>query len=172
MSPPAPSPHGHLVSQFSPLPAGEQQVNRTKVVGRAALVEETGQRHGQTPGVLVVDDEPLIQALLRAWLQRQGFEVWLASNGSEAIDLYRLHREAIAVVLLDVRMPGLDGPQTLDALRRLNPEVVACFMSGDTGCHQPAGLLERGARHLFAKPFHLDNLARTLWQLAHDVSKA
>jgi CheY-like chemotaxis protein len=47
--------------------------------------------------------------------------VWLAAGGQEALDLYQRHREAIDVVLLDVRMPGLDGPQTLAALRALNP---------------------------------------------------
>jgi len=45
----------------------------------------------------------------------------LAPNGREAIDLYQEHSERIALVLLDVRMPGLDGPETLEALRKINP---------------------------------------------------
>jgi response regulator RpfG family c-di-GMP phosphodiesterase len=129
MAPPAPSPDGLLVSRLSPLPAGERPINPTEVAGQAAPAEGTGKLHRQKPGVLVVDDNPLIQALLGKWLRRSGFEVWLASNGPEAIDLYRLHRKAIALVLLDVWMPGLDGPQTLGALRRLNPKVEACFMT-------------------------------------------
>jgi CheY-like chemotaxis protein len=133
--------------------------------------EETRQPHRQKPGVLIVEDDPLLRVLLCLWLKQHGFAVWLASNGSEAIDLYRLHRQAIAVVLLDVWMPGLDGPHTLDALRCLNPDVAACFMSGDMPCHQPAGLLERGARYVFAKPFDLDDLTQTLWRLARGVSK-
>jgi CheY-like chemotaxis protein len=169
---PADSPNGLDASKLSPLPTGDQLVNSTEAAGQAALPEETGQRHRQKPGVLVVDDDPLIQGMLRTGLSRHGFEVWLASNGSEAIDLYRLHRRAIAVVLLDVRMPGLDGPQTLDALRRMNPAVEACFMSGETGCHHPSSLLKRGARCVFAKPFRLDNLVQTLWRLVHGISKA
>jgi len=50
-----------------------------------------------------------------------------------SIDLYRRHREEIAVVLLDVCIPDLDGFQTLEVLREINPEVQACFMSGNTG---------------------------------------
>jgi CheY-like chemotaxis protein len=122
--------------------------------------------NGEKPGVLVVDDESEVRSVLRSALEGRGFRVWLADGGREALDLYRQHRDAIAVVLLDVRMPGLDGPQTLDALRHLNPEVLACFMSGDAGGYQPEELQERGAPFLFAKPFRLDELAQALWLLA------
>jgi CheY-like chemotaxis protein len=103
------------------------------------------------------------------WAWRDGFDVWLAADGREAIDLYREHRESIAVVLLDVRMPGLDGPGTLDALRELNPEVLACFMSGDTGAYDPQELLRRGAASIIAKPFHIDQLANNLRRLTQRV---
>jgi CheY-like chemotaxis protein len=110
----------------------------------------------------VVDDEHFVRSMLQLGLERNGFDVWLAANGREATDLYRLHQDRIAVVLLDVRMPGLDGPGTLDALRELNPQVLACFMSGDAGAYDPQELLQRGAAHVIAKPFHLDPLADTL----------
>jgi CheY-like chemotaxis protein len=112
--------------------------------------------------VLVVDDEHLVRIMVQLGLERNGFDVWLASGGREAIGLYRKHRDSIAVVLLDVRMPGLDGPQTLDALRELNPGVRACFMSGDTGAYELDGLRERGAVCVIAKPFHLEDLANVL----------
>ena len=114
------------------------------------------------PGVLVVDDEHLVRVMLQLGLERNGFEVRTAGNGREAIKLYREHRDEIAVVLLDVRMPGLDGPATLAALRELNPEVLACFMTGDPGAYDPEGLLQRGAVYVIAKPFHLDRLVRAL----------
>jgi DNA-binding NtrC family response regulator len=93
----------------------------------------------------------------------------LAPDGREAIDLYRAHKEDIAVVLLDVRMPGLDGPQTLDALRDLNSEVLACFMGGDGGTHAPDELVERHAAHVIAKPFMIDDLVDILRRLTHGV---
>ncbi len=120
-------------------------------------------------GVLVVDDDHLVRIMVQLGLERDGFEVWLASGGQEAIRLYQMHRDDIGVVLLDIRMPGLDGPATLDVLRELNPTVVVCFMSGDLGDYEAEELRQRGAAHVIAKPFRLDQLANTLRLLAHGV---
>jgi CheY-like chemotaxis protein len=120
------------------------------------------------PGVLVVDDDPLVRTMVQLALKQNGFEVWLAPNGREAILLYLKEQESIAVVLLDVRMPGLDGPTTLEALRALNPDVRACFMSGEFANYEPEELMQRGA-YLISKPFDLDHLANTLGLLVHGV---
>ena len=79
----------------------------------------------------------MVRIMVQLGLERNGFDVWLARSGREAIDLYRRHMEDIAVMVLDVRMPGLDGLQTLEVLRELNPEVLACFMSSDTSAYEP-----------------------------------
>src|ERR1041385_1655495 len=84
-----------------------------------------------SPGILVADDEPCIRNLLGVVLGRYGFRVWLAPHGEQAVELYCRHRSEIALVLLDVRMPVLDGPATFAALRRINPTVRCCFMSAD-----------------------------------------
>lgn len=135
----------------------------------AAAAEPMVRKHSEKHGVLVVDDEHLVRIMVQLGLERNGFDVWLAPNGREAIDLYRAHREDIAVVLLDVSMPGLDGPQTLDALRELDPHVLACFMSGASVAYRPDELVQRGAAYVIAKPFLLDDLANILRLLAHGV---
>ena len=76
----------------------------------------------ERPGVLVVDDDHIVRIMVQLALERNGFDVWLARNGREAIELYRRHAEEIAVLLLDVRMPGLDGIQTLEVLRNGIPQ--------------------------------------------------
>jgi CheY-like chemotaxis protein len=123
----------------------------------------------ERPAVLVVDDDHLVRIMVQLGLERKDFDVCLASNGREAIHLYEQQRAHIDVVLLDVRMPGLDGPQTLDALRVLNPKVLVCFMSGDTGAYQQDELQQRGAAHFIAKPFRLDELAKLLRRLMDGV---
>jgi CheY-like chemotaxis protein len=121
-------------------------------------------------GVLVVDDEACIRKLLEAGLRQEGLAVWLAASGQEALDLYRRHRDAIDVVLLDVRMPGLDGPQTLAALQELNPQVCCCFMSGGLGSYTGEGLRDLGAAAVLPKPFRLPEVARVLLGLAGDAN--
>ena len=113
-------------------------------------------------GILVVDDEQLIREVLKRFLQLAGFRVFLAASEHEAVELYRHQAEAINAVLLDVRMPGLDGPATLTALRGLDPRVRCCFMSGDLGMHSPEELFRLGALALFEKPLHMNELAETL----------
>jgi CheY-like chemotaxis protein len=119
----------------------------------------------EAPRVLVVDDEHLVRVVVQLGLEKSGFHVRLASSGQEAIHLYQEHKDGIDLVLLDVRMPDLDGPQTLDVLRQLNPNVLVCFMSGNTGAYQWEDLLGRGAAEVIAKPFHLDRLTSVLRRL-------
>jgi DNA-binding NtrC family response regulator len=117
------------------------------------------------PAVLVVDDEEMVRNLLRAALEREGFEVRLAVSGREALSLCEYEGTTFAAVLLDVRMPGLDGPQTLSEMRRIMPDTPCCFMSGNPGHYEGMELLDRGAVALFAKPFRLNHVAEVLWQL-------
>ena len=114
----------------------------------AISVEQTAKK----TGVLVVDDEETVRLVLQAILRRRGLEVWVAAEGGAALQLYSQHRDKIALVLLDVRMPGLDGPRTLTYLQRIDPKVRCCFMSGYTGSYDPGDLLARGASNLLLKP--------------------
>jgi CheY-like chemotaxis protein len=113
----------------------------------------------------VVDDEPLVRRVLQLNLQRRGFTVWLAANGREALELYERHQDRVGVVLLDVLMPELDGPQTLDGLRWLNSQVRCCFMTGDAGLYDEAELRTRGALAVFFKPYSFEDLAGVLAHL-------
>ena len=120
----------------------------------------------QQYGILVVDDDAAVRGLLEFGLRHQGFAVWLAANGPEALEQYRRHGATIDVALLDVLMPGLDGPQTLATLQELNPQVRCCFMSGDLGLYGEWQLQSMGAAAVFHKPFRLAEVAQVLWDLA------
>ena len=136
-----------------------------------SMPPEVPQAPPRAPGVLIVDDEAGIRGVLNAWMRQQGFAVWLAADGRQAIELYRHHHESIDVVLLDVRMPGLDGPQTLAALQALRPEVRCCFMSGDLGTYTAEALENLGGGAVLRKPFHLAEAARVLCELASKDSR-
>jgi CheY-like chemotaxis protein len=123
--------------------------------GEARPAKPEAGETAKRPGILVVDDEPTVRQLLQVILTRRGFWVWQAASGEEALDTYQRHRDAIALVLLDVRMPGLSGTQTLGVLKELNPSILCCFMSGYLESHSPNELLAAGAAAVFAKPFEI-----------------
>jgi DNA-binding response OmpR family regulator len=139
----------------------------TERTGQGRLTEpDASPASRRAYGILVVDDRPDVGGMLEVGLRQEGFAVWLAANGREALDLYRRHRQTIDVVLLDVRMPGLDGPQTLAILRELNPRIGCCFMSGDIAIYDACQLRAWGAAAMFQKPFELAEVARALRELA------
>lgn len=119
------------------------------------------------PGILIVDDEAVVRLVLERALAADGFRVWAAEDGLEALTLYQKHRAEIDLVVLDVNMPGLDGPQTLEALRRADPEVRCCFMSGGSGCYSLRALRQMGAACFFAKPLDLKAIKPMLRRQAH-----
>ena len=125
----------------------------------------TNRKFTRNPGILIADDMGLLLTLLKFELEPRGFNVWLAVDSSDAIDLYRRHQDQIDLVLLDVQMPGLDGPHTLAHLQRIDRDVAACFMTGGSGAYTEVELLNRGAIHVFTKPFRLAEIAEALERL-------
>ncbi len=115
------------------------------------------------PVVLIADDQSAVRLMLEAALPPFGFAVLAVSSGREAVECYRACPEFIDLVLLDVEMPGLDGPQTLAQLRKINDRVRCYFMTGTLPEHAErlAGL---GALGIFAKPFRVPEVAAALWR--------
>lgn len=149
-----------MIQPSAPLPHTEER-------GQGCPAErEAPPATARTYGILVVDDELAVGGLLEIGLREQGLTVWLAVNGREALDLYLRNRPMIDVVLLDVRMPGWDGPQTLAALQELNPKICCCFMSGDIGSSNEGPLRDLGAGAVLQKPFPLAQAAHVLRELA------
>jgi CheY-like chemotaxis protein len=103
-------------------------------------------------------------------LPQNGFEVKLAAGGQEAVNVYRDNRY-IALVLLDVLMPGMDGPRTLQALQGVNPKVCCCFLN-ERNVYSPAELLALGASRVFVKMPKLPELVQSLWMLIANVDEA
>jgi DNA-binding NtrC family response regulator len=110
-------------------------------------------------GVLVVDDDEVVRSLLGTFIRQQGFFVWLASDGEEAVEIYENYHDEIAFVVMGVDMPGMDGPQTLLKLKEFEPDVVCYFIGGDWASDTAAEVMEMGAVGLVMKSFLLRMLA-------------
>ena len=112
------------------------------------------------PRILYVEDEPDIQAVARMALEMVGgFEVKVCSSGEEAVR--EAEDFAPDMILLDVMMPGMDGPSTLEALRQ-KPSLVdtpVAFMTAKVQPSEVAHYKSLGAREVIAKPFDPMTLA-------------
>ena len=121
----------------------------------------------KNPKVLYVEDEPDIRAVaLLALEDVGGFEVCPCSSGSEAVA--RADAFAPDVILLDVMMPGMDGPTTMSKLRALavTKSTPVVFMTAKVQPHEAAQYRALGAVGVIAKPFDPMTLAeqvRALW---------
>jgi CheY-like chemotaxis protein len=81
------------------------------------------------PKILVIDDEPHVRALLDMRLRHQGFDVLFADSGVRGLQLYR--QEHPDVIVLDLRMPELDGVAVLKEIRRVDPKQPVIILTGD-----------------------------------------
>jgi CheY-like chemotaxis protein len=118
------------------------------------------------PVILVVEGETAIRRMLELALRRYGLAVRVAATGEEAVEVYRKRYQDIALVLIDVQLPGMDGAATLAAIQQVTPGVRACFMSGSTGKYSTKELLDMGAAHVVMKPFvSLNLLSQLLWDI-------
>jgi CheY-like chemotaxis protein len=81
--------------------------------------------------ILLVDDEEHIRLLFKEELEEEGYEIGVASNGFEALD--KLRHEDFALVVLDIKMPGMDGIQTLNEIKKINKDqhVILCSAYGE-----------------------------------------
>jgi two-component system, OmpR family, response regulator len=116
--------------------------------------------------ILFVEDDPDIQVVATMALESLGgFSVFACGSGAEALS--RFGEISPDLVLLDVMMPGMDGPATLAALRQLpSGGVPVVFMTARVQAHEIASYREMGAADVIAKPFDPMTLAetvRTIW---------
>ncbi|MBC8126329.1 MAG: response regulator [Gloeobacteraceae cyanobacterium ES-bin-144] len=132
--------------------------------------EEIPRGHGET--VLVVDDEPFVRQLTKQTLGAYGYKVLLAANGSEAVSMYVKHQHEIAVVLVDMMMPVMDGPATIRTLCRLNPSARIIGASGINTKNNVSKATKAGANHFLAKPFTAETLLKTIFKVLTDLEGA
>jgi PAS domain S-box-containing protein len=161
--------HGGFISVYSELYKGSQFAVYLPAVDTPEALESGALRMDLPVGngelILVVDDEESIRQITRGTLETFGYRVLTASDGTEALALYADKRNEIAVVLTDMVMPFMDGPATIRALQRMNPEVRIIAASGlGAGQRAGEGLLE-GVDVFLNKPYTAEKLLKTLAQV-------
>jgi CheY-like chemotaxis protein len=101
---------------------------------------------------MIVDDDPLVKMLVERVLSAEGYRVITASDGFQAIDIYKQYQSTIQLVILDFKMPGMDGFALFNELLALNPKVPAALTSGFVEDEQLEAMLAKGLRGFIPKP--------------------
>jgi PAS domain S-box-containing protein len=142
------------------LPVCEDVLNQKPV-----LPAQAPRMKGDGIAVLVVDDDAGIRNVVAASLAHQGFTVFTAQDGVEAVELFRQRQDQIRLVLCDLSMPRMDGWQTLSALRQLAPGIPVILCSGYSQAHAMQGDHPELPQAFLCKPFEREALSRTIFKV-------
>jgi PAS domain S-box-containing protein len=123
---------------------------------------------GQGEKILVVDDEESIREITKKILEKHGYSVLLACEGTEAVALYAQHRQDVKLVMTDMLMPFMDGFSTIRALQKMNPQIRLIAASGVGSTPRLTDPSELGVRAFLRKPFTAEVLLRTLREALRD----
>ncbi|OPL19962.1 MAG: hypothetical protein AVO35_00455 [Candidatus Aegiribacteria sp. MLS_C] len=108
--------------------------------------------------VMLVDDEPSVREVGRSMLERKGYRVLLASDGREALQIFREHHDEIDCVILDLTMPHLDGDQTFREMRKIDAGVKVIISSGYNKQDVTRRFVGKGLAGFIQKPYRLSEL--------------
>ncbi len=112
--------------------------------------------------ILLVEDEPSVCRMTTALLEKLGLTVVAARDGVEAVALFRQHHLEIGGVLCDLSMPRMNGWETLEALRKLDPQIPVILASGYDQAHVMAGARHERPQALLSKPYGMAELKAAL----------
>jgi PAS domain S-box-containing protein len=124
------------------------------------VAESASDRAGDGRTILLADDEPQLRATAARTLTRAGYSVITAKDGKEALDLFRLHRADVSVVLLDMTMPTMNGAEACLAIRELAPQIPVILCSGYAADEVAGAVRNLTDVSFLAKPYLAAELCR------------
>ena len=156
--------HGGIIDAYSKkgegatftiyLPASEKEVIKEEELPEAVLKG--------TETVLLVDDEDMIIDVGEEILKTLGYKLLTAKSGKEAVELYEKNQDRIDMVILDMIMPDMDGGETYDRMKEMNPDIKVLLSSGYSINGKATEILERGCNDFIQKPFNMRQLSQKL----------
>jgi CheY-like chemotaxis protein len=115
-----------------------------------------------TETILLVDDEDFVLDVCREMLIALGYNIFIAHNGNEALQIYKTSHDTINLAILDMIMPGLSGSETYEGLKLINPEVKVILSTGYSISEQAKKIMDSGCQALIQKPFRIADLSRKI----------
>ena len=112
--------------------------------------------------VLIVDDEPVVVDIGRTLLKRLGYHVLTATTGEEATNIFQTREYRIRLVLLDIKLPDMNGSEVMGYIKRHHPKVKVVVCSGYGLDEQDPNCIEIGADDFLQKPYTLSDLTHLI----------
>ncbi len=128
------------------------------VTAKQPLPGDEEMRHGKET-ILLVDDQQIVLDVGKEMLRKLGYNVFPASGGDEAIEVYKANKDKIDLVILDIIMSGMDGGETYDVLKRINPDITVILSSGYNMNGRAMEIMRQGANDFIQKPFTMKALS-------------
>lgn len=116
--------------------------------------------------ILIVDDEIYARDHLGRFLEKQGYNIFVASSGEEGIEIYKEKRPDI--VLLDVLLPGIDGDHVFKYIREFDPDASVYFITARNNVITEEEAVKMGAKGYLSKPVLLEDILSILKKEEND----
>lgn len=161
--------HGGYISCYSEVGQGTTfklylpAAQRQKVPEEKTVEEDLPGGGDET--ILLVDDEEPIRTFASAALRRFGYRVVTGASGEEALEVITRTGEKIALIILDLGMPGMGGQKCLQEIRKNNPSAKVLIASGYTMNGQVKKTMEAGAAGYIGKPYRINVLLRKVREI-------
>jgi PAS domain S-box-containing protein len=165
--------HGGFVRVYSQLGQGTSfqiYLPSTEQRAVAAVPTVSSQTPQGTETILVVDDEAMIRQLLSDVLRQAGYKALVAGNGVEALRLLQQHRDEVALVVLDIVMPEMDGKATYDGIQAICPGLKVLVSSGYSQYTITRELMARPNLEFIQKPYVIHEVLTAVRQLLDQES--
>jgi len=119
--------------------------------------------------ILIVEDETVVREALRDWLIEDGYDVECATSGEEALD--RINKEEFGVIVLDLRLPGIDGLQVFEHAKELKSETKGIIITAYPSKETQEKAKRLGLLDYLAKPFKVEELEKAIKGALGEVEK-
>jgi CheY-like chemotaxis protein len=127
---------------------------------------------GQGETILLVDDEEMIWDVISDMLRTLGYDIILAENGREAVEIYQSNPGEIDLILLDMVMPEMNAREAFFLLKKIDPAVKVLLSSGYVSEEDAQDVLNAGAQGFLRKPYRMADLAKKIRSILDESTKA
>jgi two-component system, cell cycle sensor histidine kinase and response regulator CckA len=149
---------------YLPLPKDELRLIEIK----QQLDEGRKVHPGAGATVLFADDEIIQRRLMEKVLEREGYKVLGASDGAEAVEMHLRHKDEIAIVILDLQLPTMNGWEAFQMMRKTQPKLKALFATGFASPEIEAELAKGEIAGIIMKPYELDEVLKKISEILQE----